>query len=152
MRSALGAGRYAVSHPPEDEHIATPENLREWHPASVIPMALILDMATVAGAAPLGLENQVGTLTPGKAADLILLRADHLNYYPINKAVDAVVVAADTGCIDAVFVAGKAVKYNGRIVNDALVRRARKLALQSRDYLMAKAGIALPEGLHPRTA
>lgn len=151
MRGALGAGRYAVSHPPEDEHVAAPPDPRQWHPANVIPMQMILEMATAAGAVPCGLEGQVGTLTPGKQADIVALRADHLNYFPINKAVDAVVVAADTACIDSVFVAGKPVKFNGKWVNEALVKRVKRLALASRDYLMSKGGTSLPEGLRPKT-
>jgi 5-methylthioadenosine/S-adenosylhomocysteine deaminase len=151
MRGALGAGRYAVSHPPEAEHVEAPADPRQWHPANVLPMQMVLEMATVCGAAPCGLEGKVGTISPGKEADLVLFDATNLLFYPINKAVDAIVVAADTSCVSAVFVAGKAVKFNGKLVNRAQADRARKLAMTSRDYLLDKAGIALPDGLRPRT-
>ena len=59
-------------------------------------------------------------------------------------------VAADTSCVEAVFVAGKAVKFNGRLVNDALVRRARRLAAESGDYLFEKAGMAISAELRGR--
>jgi cytosine/adenosine deaminase-related metal-dependent hydrolase len=147
MRGTLGAGRYAASHPAENEGVQPPAEPNRWHPANVIPMQMILEMATVHGARPCGLDGQVGTITPGKQADLVLLNTNSLQFYPINKAVDAVVVAADTSCVDAVFVAGRAVKYNGRLVNQAQVNRVRKQAMASRDYLLAKANVASPAGL-----
>ena len=152
MRGALGAGRYAVSHPPADEHVEAPADPRQWHPANVIPMQMILEMATVHGAKPCGLDGQVGTISPGKQADLVMFNTNNLLFYPINKAVDAVVVAADTSCIDAVFVAGKAVKYNGKLVNQAQLNRVRQQAMASRDYLLAKGGTSLPDGLRPKTS
>jgi 5-methylthioadenosine/S-adenosylhomocysteine deaminase len=151
MRGTLGSSRYAVSHPAENEGVQAPPDPRQWHPANVIPMQMILEMATVHGAKPCGLDGKVGTISPGKEADLVLLDTNNLLFYPINKAVDAVVVAADTSCVDAVFVAGKAVKYNGKLVNQAQVSRVRKLAMASRDYLLAKGGVTLPDGLRPKT-
>ncbi|MSQ51404.1 MAG: hypothetical protein EXR28_05910 [Betaproteobacteria bacterium] len=41
--------------------------------ASVVTGGQVLEMATVAGVLPLGLEGQVGTLTPGKQADILLV-------------------------------------------------------------------------------
>jgi 5-methylthioadenosine/S-adenosylhomocysteine deaminase len=148
MRGTLQSARYGVSNDPTRP---TPAKPFEWNPASVVPTRRILEMATVGGAAPCGLEGQVGMLAPGMQADIVLLRASHLNYFPVNDAIGAIVVAADTGSVDAVFVAGKALKYNGRLVNDALVRKARRLAVESRDYLFARAGMTVPEGLGSKT-
>ena len=53
----------------------------------------VLEFATVEGARANGLEKKVGTLTPGKEADIILLRTDLLNIMPINNAVGAVVTS-----------------------------------------------------------
>jgi cytosine/adenosine deaminase-related metal-dependent hydrolase len=150
MRGTLGAARFAASHP--DQSVAAPETPQSWNPASVVSVKQVLEMATIAGAAPLGLDRKVGPLAPGMAADFILLRASHLNYFPVNDAIGAIVVAADTGSVDAVFVAGKAAKFNGKLVNDPLVRKARRLAQESRDYLFAKAGIELPAGLGGKKA
>jgi 5-methylthioadenosine/S-adenosylhomocysteine deaminase len=148
MRGALQSARYGASN---DPGTPAPANPREWNPASVVSTRKVLEMATVGGAAPAGLEGRVGMLSPGMQADIVLLRSNHLNYFPVNDAIGAIVVAADTGSVDAVFVAGKAVKFNGRLVNTALVNRARKLAAESRDYVFARAGITLPEGLKART-
>jgi 5-methylthioadenosine/S-adenosylhomocysteine deaminase len=59
----------------------------------------------------------------------------------------SIVMSADTRCVDAVFVNGKAVKFNGRLVDQALEKRARRLALDSRNWLYAKAGMTPPDGL-----
>jgi 5-methylthioadenosine/S-adenosylhomocysteine deaminase len=148
MRGTLGAARYSASNP--EAEAPAPATPQAWNPASVVSARQVLEMATIAGAAPLGLDAQVGPLAPGRQADLILLRANHLNFFPVNDAIGAIVVAADTGSVDAVFVAGKAVKFNGTLVNEALVKRARQRAMESRDYLFAKAGIDLPAGLRAK--
>ena len=41
-----------------------------------------LELATIDGAAAMGLDSEVGSLTPGKLADLILIRTDGLNFAP----------------------------------------------------------------------
>lgn len=145
MRVALLAGRHAASNP--EEGVASPADPAQWNAASLIPLRSVLEMATIAGARSLGLERETGSLTPGKAADIILLDAGRLNHFPLNDAVGAVVMGADVASVEAVFVAGKPVKFGGRLVDQALVARARRLATESRDWLFAKAGVALPEGL-----
>lgn len=88
----------------------------------------VLEFATVAGARANGLENRVGSLTPGKQADIVMIRGDDLNLTPVSDAVGAVVLAAHPGNVDSVFVAGKIVKRHGRMVGidlDDLRRRAR---------------------------
>ena len=50
-----------------------------------------LEFATVEGARANGLANRVGTLEPGKQADIVLIRTDHLNTWPVNDPVGAVV-------------------------------------------------------------
>jgi 5-methylthioadenosine/S-adenosylhomocysteine deaminase len=111
------------------------------------PRRKILEMATVAGAAPVELDGKAGTLTPGKLADVVTLRMSSLNYFPVNDPAAAIVMSADTSCVDAIFVNGKAVKFNGRLVDQALEKRARRLARESCNWLYAKAGMNPPDGL-----
>lgn len=61
---------------------------------------------------------------------------------PLNDPVGAIVVDADTGNIDSVFIAGRAMKRHGQFVN-VDVAHARKLAVESRDYVVTKSGFAL---------
>ena len=51
----------------------------------------VLEFATIEGARCAGLESKVGTLTPGKEADIVMLTADRLNVWPLNNAPGAVV-------------------------------------------------------------
>lgn len=99
----------------------------------------VVEFATVRGAAANQLEHKIGTLTPGKEADVIMLRTDTINVLPLNNAYGAIVLGMDTSNVAAVFVAGKAKKWAGRLVDVDLARVAR-LAEASRDYVVERAG------------
>lgn len=104
----------------------------------------VIQLATIEGARANGLSDRTGSLTPGKDADLILLRTDRPNIYPVNDPVSAVVWGMDTSNVDSVFVAGKALKRNGELLNVDL-KRLRQQAYASRDYVVAQSGFKLPE-------
>ncbi|MDI2126537.1 amidohydrolase family protein [Yinghuangia seranimata] len=80
----------------------------------------VLRMATLDGAAALGLADTVGSLRPGKRADLLLLRADAVNLTGFHDPVGAVVTAAHPGNIDTVLVAGRPVKHGGTLLHPGL--------------------------------
>ena len=103
----------------------------------------VLEFATIEGARANGLDSKTGSLTPGKEADIILLRTDLLNMTPLNDPIGAVVVGADTSNVDSVFIAGRAMKRHGQLLN-VDVERVRKLANESRDYVLATSGFTLP--------
>src|SRR5262245_9214638 len=67
----------------------------------------VLEMATIQGAIDSHLDQKIGTLTPGKEADIIMLRADAINVTPLNNAPGAVVTLMDTSNVDTVLIAGK---------------------------------------------
>jgi 5-methylthioadenosine/S-adenosylhomocysteine deaminase len=102
----------------------------------------LLEFATVAGARCANLDDRVGSITPGKDADLLLLRADGLSLVPVNNAPGTVVNLMNPGNVEAVFIAGKVRKWRGNLVG---VDRARmmRLAEQSRDAVMRRAGFAV---------
>jgi cytosine/adenosine deaminase-related metal-dependent hydrolase len=100
----------------------------------------VLEFATIEGARVCGLDDRTGSLTPGKQADVVVLRCDHTNTYPIIDPVSTVVLQADTRNVDTVFVAGRALKRDGRLV-DADLRRGRDLAAASLDYLLGHTAI-----------
>ena len=99
----------------------------------------VIEFATIAGARANGLDSRIGTLTPGKEADVILLRRDLINVLPFNNAYGAVVQAMDTSNVDTVLVAGRVKKRGGQLVGVDLAR-IRQAAEASRDYIVAKAG------------
>ncbi|MEO2258484.1 amidohydrolase family protein [Paenibacillus amylolyticus] len=97
----------------------------------------VLRFATSAGAQALGLEQKVGTLTPGKEADLIMIRTTDLNLFPVHDPIGAVVQFANPSNVDTVFVAGRLVKREGKLVHvdlDAI----RHAAMQSQEYLLSQ--------------
>ena len=108
----------------------------------VIGVRDVLECATVSGAANAGLLNKCGTLTPGKEADIVMIRTDDINLYPSNHAVGTVVAAADVRNIDTVIIAGKIRKFRGRMVG-VNMEKFRQLADESRNYLFSKAGYKL---------
>lgn len=77
-----------------------------------------LDWATMGGARMLGLDARIGALAPGKAADLILIDASGINLRPVHDAAASVLFHAGPRDVDTVFVAGRAVKRGGRLVED----------------------------------
>jgi 5-methylthioadenosine/S-adenosylhomocysteine deaminase len=95
----------------------------------------VVEFATIEGARANGLDKKIGTLTPGKEADIILLRTDLLNTMPINNAVGAVVTSMTAQNVDTVLIAGKVVKRNGKLVGVDMNRIA-KLGrdAQARNY------------------
>jgi cytosine/adenosine deaminase-related metal-dependent hydrolase len=105
-----------------------------------------LEFATIEGARTCGLEDRVGSITPGKQADLILLRRDRLNLTPLNHPWGSVVLAAGPGNVDTILVDGSIVKQDGRLINCDL-DRVYRLANETRDHLFTAAGI--PPGAMP---
>jgi len=76
----------------------------------------VLEFATLAGARAAGLGRRTGSLSPGKQADLILVRAHDINLAPVTDPAAAVVLAAHPGNVDTVLVGGRTVKRGGRLV------------------------------------
>lgn len=100
----------------------------------------VLRYATVNGARDLRLAHKVGTLTPGKEADIVLLDAEAINVAPLNHAPGAVVSLMERSNVEGVIVAGKVRKWKGRLL-DVNLNRLRRDLEDSRDRLFAAAGI-----------
>ncbi|MDT7672629.1 MAG: 5-methylthioadenosine/S-adenosylhomocysteine deaminase, partial [Pseudonocardiales bacterium] len=83
-----------------------------------LPALEVLRMATRYGSRAAGLGDRVGSLVPGKAADLVLLRTDAAALTPVRSAADAVVLAEHPGTVDTVLVGGQVVKRAGRLAAD----------------------------------
>jgi cytosine/adenosine deaminase-related metal-dependent hydrolase len=99
----------------------------------------VLEFATIEGARCALLDHKVGTLTPGKEADIVLLRADRLNVWPLNNVPGAVVNLMNPGHVDSVFIAGKPRKWRGNLVGvDS--RRVLRLVQEARDGVLRRTG------------
>jgi 5-methylthioadenosine/S-adenosylhomocysteine deaminase len=101
----------------------------------------VLRFGTVNGAKHLRLDQKVGSLTPGKEADIIILDATELNVAPLNHVPGAVVSLMERTNVETVIVAGKIRKWKGRLLGVNLNRLRREIE-DSRDYLFSAAGIA----------
>jgi 5-methylthioadenosine/S-adenosylhomocysteine deaminase len=101
-----------------------------------------LEWATLRGAEANGLGDITGSLTPGKQADVVIIRTDSPGFFPVNYAAGTVVMNGHPLAVDTVFVAGRPVKEAGRLV-DIDMARLRSEAEALRDRLYAAGGARL---------
>ena len=103
----------------------------------------VLEFATIDGARSIMLEDKVGSLTPGKQADIVLLQTNAINTAPVLDPKGTIVTFADTSNVDSVFVAGKAAKRNGQLVGVDMKSVVSKLE-DSRNSILGQGGL-LPD-------
>lgn len=103
-------------------------------PPSMLTARDVLEMATINGARVAGLDGKVGSLTPGKKADIALLDGGAINMTPFHDATTAVTLCADVSNVDTVIINGEIRKRGGRMLAD--LGRARSLVEASRDALI----------------
>jgi 5-methylthioadenosine/S-adenosylhomocysteine deaminase len=90
-----------------------------------------LEMGTIDGARALGIENKVGSLKPGKRADLIMIQTNVITMGVFTDPTRVVIEAAEPSNVDTVVVDGRVLKRNGKfttlvpeqIVADAVLTR-----------------------------
>ena len=103
----------------------------------------VLRWATIEGARANGLDGEVGTLAPGKKADIILLRTDRLNVTPLNDPAMAIVTGMDTTNVDTVMVDGRVLKRHGELLHVDWPAVAR-MASSARDDVIQRSGFKPP--------
>jgi 5-methylthioadenosine/S-adenosylhomocysteine deaminase len=101
----------------------------------------VIRYATVEGARATGLGRVTGSLEPGMAADIVMLRTDRPNIHPVNDPIGAVVWGMDTSNIDRVFVSGRVLVRDG--VLEADLDRIRGDATAARDRVAVAAGLVV---------
>lgn len=104
-----------------------------------ISVEAVLRAATVNGARTAGLEDQAGTLTPGKQADIIMVRTQGVAVFPVSNAIGTIVQAVERADVDTVMVAGQLRKRAGRLLGIDLARLNAEVTA-SRDYLIEASG------------
>jgi cytosine/adenosine deaminase-related metal-dependent hydrolase len=135
----LQAARFALQVQRGVDNIAVNDAGDEVRSTS-IPARHALGWATIEGARALGLESKIGSLRPGKQADIILIKQDSLGVFPCHNPAQTVLFQADTGNVQTVIVAGNIKKRAGELVFDTLVEKKRLLA-RSGQQILRKAGI-----------
>ena len=101
----------------------------------------VLEWATINNARAMGMADRIGSLTPGKQADLVMIRRDALHIASAQDPVQAVVCYAEPSDVDLVMVAGRIVKENGKLGFDGLPGRIEALRA-SAARLLREAGVA----------
>jgi cytosine/adenosine deaminase-related metal-dependent hydrolase len=102
----------------------------------------VLEFATIEGARCADLESKVGTLTPGKDADIVMLRADRFDVWPLNNAPGTVVNLMNPSHVENVFIAGKVKKWRGNLVGIDVARVMRQ-AQEARAAVMRRANFSV---------
>jgi 5-methylthioadenosine/S-adenosylhomocysteine deaminase len=111
----------------------------DQNPPKPLMVRDVLYCATTGGAHCAGLDDKIGSLAPGKEADLLMIRTDDINLYPSNNAVGTVVQAAERSNIDTVIIGGRVRKYRGKVVG-LNMKRLRTMVDESRDHLFKTVG------------
>src|SRR5215470_7707456 len=96
----------------------------------------LVELATIDGARDLGIADKAGSLTPGKRADLILVRTTDVNLTPVGDPYEALVSLAQPVNVDTVVVDGRVLRQGGRFTaldHARVVREARAAAMALRD-------------------
>ncbi|GAA3676642.1 amidohydrolase family protein [Arthrobacter ginkgonis] len=123
-RQALGYARWADAE-------ATLQEGRDVYGITLNP-ADAFEWATANGADALGLGDTVGTLAPGKQADLIVIGGQHVGVRPVNDPVGQLVMQTHPGLIDTVIVAGQVLKRDGLLVGAPVAALLARLDESSR--------------------
>ncbi|WP_396331108.1 amidohydrolase family protein [Burkholderia anthina] len=99
---------------------------------STISTSEALSWITIRGAEALGLQDRVGSLTPGKQADIVLIRADGLSMRPVHDPVASVLMQGSAANVDTVLVAGAIRKRAGKLLYTHLEQRLDELDASGR--------------------
>jgi cytosine/adenosine deaminase-related metal-dependent hydrolase len=113
-----------------------------------IPAEQALEMATLIGAQALGLGHELGSITPGKRADLVLFDTQRPEWQALFNPVNNLVYNADGRSVHTVVVDGRVVvdAYRQSFVEEArLFARVQEIG----ERLLARTGVALPRSRWP---
>lgn len=116
--------------------------------AGAVSAERALELATIGGARAIGREHELGSLEPGKLADVVLVDLARPHTTPVLDPVSNLVYAANGGNVDTVIVAGRVLMRGGtleRVDERAILESAQSAAER------IGAGIAGRERAWPRS-
>ncbi len=96
-----------------------------------LTMKRMVQLGTIDGAVDLGIAERTGSLTPGKRADIILVRTTDANIAPVGDPYEALVSHAQPGNVDTVIVDGRILRQGGKFTaldHAKVVREAQEAA------------------------
>ena len=124
----FAAARVALSMQRALDNAESRKNHGTIPATTTIPAREALRWITTEGARMLGREDQIGSLTPGKLADLVVINASDLNLFPVHDPVSTAVMQTSLANIEAVMIGGVWKKRNGRLLVDGLEAKKEQLA------------------------
>jgi len=116
-------------------NVCVPWKFTETETYPLLGFVEVIEMATINGARALGLGDVTGSLTPGKRADIVLIRTNDLNTAPMANIETTVVQSAQPANVDSVMVDGRFVKRDGKLIGfdvPGIVGRAQTSSLRIR--------------------
>jgi 5-methylthioadenosine/S-adenosylhomocysteine deaminase len=141
MRATLGADR-------SREHLeahARQETVTNHH----LRAEQVVDWATRGGSRALGMDGLVGSLEPGKKADVVLIKNDSSPVsFPILHPYGHVAFQAQRADVHTVLVNGRVVKHEGKLLGIDL-GRVRAAIEDTVEHAMRTLGDAWTPGMHP---
>jgi 5-methylthioadenosine/S-adenosylhomocysteine deaminase len=141
MRSTLGADRSREHLDAQArQETVTNHHLRAEH---------VVDWATRGGSRALRLDSVVGSLEPGKKADVVLIKNEASPVmFPVLHPYGHVAFQAQRGDVHTVLVNGRVVKHDNRLVGIDLAA-ARRAVEETVEFAMRELGDAWTAGMHP---
>lgn len=132
MRAILAGSRYEVNL----------QAIEDREVIETLPLYAteVLRYATMGGASAAWMDDRIGSLTPGKRGDVILLSTDTWSMTPLNNPAGAAIESGNPALVDTVLVDGRVVKRNGRLI-DHDYAEVRRLAEAARDRITAAAKV-----------
>jgi cytosine/adenosine deaminase-related metal-dependent hydrolase len=138
MRFGLGFSRWDATHQVNTAG-AMPEKVS-------VTAREALNWTTINAAEAMGLDKRVGSLTPGKRADLIMVGGAAMEQHPRTDVYGTLLFHTTVDDVRTVLVDGRVVKRNGELVDADLPRLLERADTAADDILtrIADAGQVLP--------
>src|SRR5690348_17963967 len=145
MRATLNADRAR-------EHMEA-HNRNETVMLSHLRAEQVVNWATLGGAQALGMDSFTGSITPGKKADLVLIKNEQSPaMFPVLHPYGHVVFQAGRGDVHTVMVDGNVVKYDHQLLGIDLTK-AKQAVMKTVEYARSKMGAqAWNEAMNPEKA
>ena len=114
----------------------------KYHDRSLFPARDIVAMATMGGARCLKAQDQIGSIEPGKKADLVLVETQSVNMFPLYNPYSALVYSANASNVDSVWVDGRCLVRHGRLAGVQTREIRARLAAAMTDFEQSAAQYA----------
>mgnify|MGYP002509680651 FL=1 len=99
----------------------------KYHDRSIFPAGEVVEMGTMGGAYALGAEKEIGSIEPGKQADLVLVETESVNMFPVYNPCSALVYSANSSNVDSVWVDGRQLVKDHKLIFTDLQKEKEEL-------------------------